>query len=755
MRLWFLVLSVLLFQAQIINAFPVQIEDASLSNWQEITVQFSKHSNVPPRDSISIIPQIPIERIEKQNSTLKIYTSFPFQLDRHYFLKLYQTEYFLRPDGILDQLYSDKPLGYRLMGESIEFSVFAPRAKWVRVVLFDSHDAPPIEEHLMTKDRDGVWQLSLPYSPEFKYYAYRIWGPQGQGEMFDSTLTIADPYSPAVSTLNHYTHPGRTLILPPDDFDWEGDTWIRRNARDLIIYEMHIRDMTAHPSSGVAKQMRGSYLGLVEKNQQGGLPYLKKLGVNAVELLPAQDFGNWEVPYKDKSAPVYNTWNPYARNHWGYMTSYFFAPESYYCSGGTMQPGQYSGMDGRQVREFKTMVREFHRNGIAVLMDVVYNHASQYDYNPLKYIDKFYYFRLNKDCSFTSVSGCGNDIKTERPMTRRLIVDSVIHWMKEYHVDGFRFDLAKMIDWETVDAIKRAAREVNPQVVLIAEPWGGGYDPNGFSDHDWASWNDQIRNGVKGQNPHNGLGFIFGQWQGQNNRQTLQRYVMGSLRTFGGQYLKSAHSVNYLESHDDHTLGDFIRIGLGLASEDQPVPNTDAYHTLTDEQLRLHKLGAFFLMTSQGPVMIHAGQEFGRSKVIAPQNLPDIKPFYIDHNSYNKDDATNYINYHHAALNQPLVNFYSQLIQFRKEHLAFRHSAPEQFTFIPTSDSLLLAYQIKNNGKTYLVAMNGNRRHSRQLELPKGTWKEVLSTSSDKGVGKTYQRIITVDPSQAFVLLKE
>ncbi|MCB0261201.1 MAG: pullulanase, partial [Calditrichaeota bacterium] len=143
----------------------------------------------------------------------------------------------------------------------------------------------------------------------------------------------ADPYSPAVVSRNHYTHPAKTLILPPDDFDWEGDTWVDIPHRDLLIYEMHIRDLTADPSSGVAEKLRGSYLGLTAEDQQGGLPYLRALGINAVELLPAQDFANIEVPFRDSTVSTFNTWNPYARNHWGYMTSYFFAPESYYATG--------------------------------------------------------------------------------------------------------------------------------------------------------------------------------------------------------------------------------------------------------------------------------------------------------------------------------------------------------------------------------------------------------------------------------------
>jgi pullulanase/glycogen debranching enzyme len=237
-----------------------------------------------------------------------------------------------------------------------------------------------------------------------------------------------------------------------------------------------VRDLTAHASSEVEK--KGTYLGLIEKGKTGGLDYLKSLGINAIELLPIHKFGTIEIPYRDSSVlsegyPI-NTWNPYARNHWGYMTSYFFTPETYYATDGTLDPNKMNGTDGRAVREFKDMVKALHKENIAVILDVVYNHVSQYDYNCFKYLDKFYYFRTDSAGNFLSLSGCGNDFKTERPMARRLIIESIKYWMTEYHIDGFRFDLAAMIDFETAKAIYQEAKKINPNVILIAEAWGGG-----------------------------------------------------------------------------------------------------------------------------------------------------------------------------------------------------------------------------------------------------------------------------------------
>jgi pullulanase len=734
-----------------------EIQSARIQGNHLIQIRFHGTPEVEWLSSIEIEPAINIENIDLNDTMMTIQTGKTFQLDQHYFLKTSRgSRIFLIPDGILDSLYSNKSLGYQIEGNKITFRVFTPRATWVRMVLYRHHADKEGIEYAMVRDKDGVWEFITSLEWQNKYYGYRIWGPQGNGEMFDSTVVVADPYSPAVVSQNHYRHPAKTIILPENDFNWGKDSWQKVAWRDLMIYEMHVRDLTAHRSSGFSPRDRGTYTALIKSPQKGGLPYIKSLGVNAVELLPSQDFGNIEIPYLDESTPVFNTWNPYARNHWGYMTSYFFAPESYYSSGGTVETGAFNGSDGRQVREFKEMVKAFHHNGMAVLTDVVYNHVSQYDYQPLKYIDKFYYFRLNDDCSFTSVSGCGNDLKTERPMTRRLIIDSVIHWMKEYHIDGFRFDLAKMIDWKTIETIREVARKVNPYVILIAEPWVPGYDPYGFSDRGWAAWNDQIRNGVKGQNPHDGLGFIFGAWQGNNNRETLKRFALGSLRDFGGQFVDMAHSVNYLESHDDHTLGDFIRIGLRDVNENQRIEDLDHHAKLTTEQMNLNKLAALFLFTCQGPIMIHQGQEFARSKVIAHTDVPDTNVGKIDHNSYNKDNETNWLNFQHAEINVELLNYYRGLIRMRKAHAVFRQAEKENFTFIDQPDSLFLTYKIDYKNRTYYVMLNGNTKTDHQFDLPSGSWKVLADiTATD---AKSFRIIetpsITVPSSSGLVVYR-
>ena len=636
----------------------------------------------------------------------------------------------------------NNPLSYGafVSNNSTIFKIHAPKTTHAYLVIFNLQEDDTGVEHEMTKQDNGDFTIELVDAGVGTIYGFRLKGP-----LNDSNLIIADPYSKAAITQNSMHHVAKSLVID-DTYDWENDTWIKIDPCDLVIYEMHVRDMTAHPTS--TANQKGTYAGLVEAGQNGGIEHIQYMGVNAVQILPIQDFSNFEVPFKDNKAPIYNDWNPYGRNHWGYMTTFFFAPESYYASDGTDIPGSWNGRNGRSINEIKDMVKAFHKKDIAVIMDVVYNHVSNYDWQPLKYIDREMYFRLDKNSNYISNSGCGNDTRSEHPKMQQLILESLKYWMIENHVDGFRFDLGNLIDAETRQLIIDELKAINPHVILLAEPWGNGYDPDGFSDMGWASFNDQFRDGLKGGvSDVEEKGFLFGQYRDQK---ILQCLVMGSLREYDGQYIKSAHSVNYLECHDDYTFGDRLRIAGGFVDKDEKITNTEKNAFVQDKLLAINKLGALFLFTSQGITFIHEGQEWARSKVVAETTVPDEHVGKIDHNSYEKDNETNWLNWNEREMNHELVDYYKGLIELRKQFSEFRYSKPEDFEFIDVDEKVAVAYILKDR---FVVILNGENEDTLELDKPAGQWNIL---ADEKLVNLENQQLVSnkiiVPPSSGIVL---
>ena len=605
-------------------------------------------------------------------------------------------------------------------GNQTTFKIHAPRSTEVYLVIFKKPEDELGKEYPMVKNDFGDWTITRSDVDFGALYGYRISGPVN-----DPNIIIADPYSKATVTNNSHQHIAKSLIIN-EDYDWNGDQWVSIAPEDLIIYEMHIRDMTAHHSSEAYQ--KGTYLGLTDETQRGGIPHLIEMGINAVQIMPLQDFANVEVPFQDKTQSINNDWNPYAINHWGYMTSFFFAPESYYATDGTNKPLSWNGTDGRAVHELKDMVKAFHNKNITVIMDVVYNHVSQYDYNPLKYIDRDLYFRFDEKGNWSAKSGCGNDCKTESPVMRNLILESLKYWMTEYHVDGFRFDLGQLIDANTRDLIISELRTINPNVIILAEPWGGGYDPAGFSDQGWASFNDQFRDGLKGSVfDIKDKGFLFGKLRKGDDQKFLRRLATGSLREHGGQYISSDHSVNYLESHDDLTFGDRLRITGGFNEKHEIINDPISHAKVDGDLLAMNKLGALYLFTSQGIVFMHQGQEWARSKVIANTDAPDEFQGQIDHNSYEKDNETNWLNWNEKGPNSNLVDYYKGLIQLRKKYPSLRKSNPEDFKFFDFGKQIAVGYIVKEK---MAIIMNGGKTDNVSTTLPIGNWKMIVDGDS-------------------------
>ena len=359
---------------------------------------------------------------------------------------------------------------------------------------------------------------------------------------------------------------------------WTDSDYKTPPLQDVLIYEMHVRDMTMHPSSGVKAPLAGKYEGLLASEGLGtGLDHLRDLGVNFVELLPTSEFSNGEDEY-----------------NWGYATVFYFAPEASYAR---------APLKGSQYFEFKRLVNELHRRGIGVILDVVFNHVGSP--NLFNLMDKKYFFRLNPDFTYSNFSGCGNDVKTESLMMRRLIVDNIVYWMNEFHVDGFRFDLAELVDLDTLMAVRDAARSINTNAVLISEPWSfRGENKHQLKGTGWSAWNNDFRYAAKD--------FVMG----RRNREWLQKNIIGSVDTWAANPLQP---VNYVESHDD----------MALADELCTRPDRDG-RSLQEMDVAVNRLAATVLFTSLGMPMISEGQEFIRSK-------------WGIHNTYNKGDEVNAI----------------------------------------------------------------------------------------------------------------
>ncbi|MFY0698664.1 MAG: hypothetical protein JXR11_12475 [Balneola sp.] len=642
-------------------------------------------------------------------------------------------------------------MGYTITEKGVVFRVFSPLSDSIEIIVYDNYSDEEGSVYPCTKDESGIWNALVSEDLSDKWYCYRV---SGNGE----TQHAADPWSTFVTTKNHHLQFPKTKIIRSNEFDWQDDRFIKvEDPRDLIIYETHIKDMVAHSSARTFVQ--GIYNDFREA-EVGGIAHLKRLNVNAVEFLPLQKFAYYEPPFNEQTKEgIKNTWNPYARNYWGYMTSFFNAPETMYASDANLNENEVIGKSENAISELKSLVRELHKNEIAVIMDVVYNHASHYDQNPLKILAKEHYFKLDEKGNFINNSWTGNDIDTTSEHSRKLIVESVLHWIKEYHIDGFRFDLAGIIDWETIDMIKQKAQKINPDVILIAEPWGGEYKPSGFSDHGWISWNDKIRNGIKGSHPISDKGFIFGGWNHETSRFALENFIRGTLKDDEkGLFNTSAHSLNYIESHDGYTLGDFIRISLDHSKNEQKFENKRALTHLSQEELATAKLAALTLFVSQGVTMMHAGQEWGRSKLIFDPGDLDKRNRMLDHDSYNKDNETNWLNFNEIEINKGLFEYYKDLIELRLSSPALRKALPSDINFKVYKDPLHVTFSIQTNEELdpyeYFISLNGNPKKEHSIDLLPGNWELIADKNSIK-LNKakiTIENSYTLAPSSGVIL---
>ncbi len=652
---------------------------------------------MPPASAPNALPDgrgsvnLKLDLMRSGGAEIRVHTSERLDLTVNYTLRIdgiaerplgVQTT----PDGVFNRFGSDKVMGATLDKErgTTTYRLFAPRARNAWLCLFDRPKAvtwtpefkrfEPVEEYRMWKDENGVWEITTRGLDIGRFYGFRVDGPDGDGEGFHPETVVGDPYGRAAPSAN-----GLTIVIDPDATNqwfrgWTDHDWVTPAPQDAIIYECHVRGMTIHPSSRVPAAQRGKFSGFQGSLGTGtGLDHLKDLGVNVIELLPVSEFIEIDDPY-----------------NWGYATVYYFAPDSSYATA----PEQ-----GSAYYEFKQMVNDLHNQGFAVVIDVVYNHVGHP--NIFNTIDRKYYHRLNPDLSFSNHSACGHDLRTESPMMRKLIVDNIVYYMTEFKVDGFRLDLAELIDMETMLAIRDAARAINPNVLLISEPWSPGRGENKYDlrGTGWSAWNNDFRYAAKN--------FV----RGWGSRDWLREGIFGSLNTWAADPLQP---VNYVESHDDRALADELTNN----------PNFDG-RRLTDICAARNRLAATILFTSLGKPMIYEGQEFMRSKW-------GIK------NTYNRGDAVNAIRWadRHRPIARETMEYYRALIHLRNsdegESLrAAQRPPPHYYRWILPENPNVLGYGINAPevypGRGFVVLLNADETSQRiEVELPGDThWKMI------------------------------
>jgi pullulanase/glycogen debranching enzyme len=467
----------------------------------------------------------------------------------------------LVPGDFFFDLGTGLPMGAIVSQRATTFRIFAPRAE--SVTLFACHDLAtrktadsfPLGRRGDADGASGVWEVELDRNLHGWFYWYSIEAAGGDGKI-STRGDILDPY--ALATVDRV---GPGIVL---DRSWVGrpGTDFRTPAwQDLVIAEAHVRDLTAQaPVKASALERRG-FTGLRKWVESPGF-YLHHLGVNCVELQPIQEFDN-QTPEE---------------YHWGYMTNSYFALESSY----SVSPAEASG-----IKEFQQLVKAFHDRGMAVILDVVYNHVGEPAH--LMNIDKLYYFEEDPNGNLANWSGCGNDVRAGAAMALRLIIDSCTHLIETYGIDGFRFDLAELLGIDVLKQVEAALKRVKPNVILIAEPWSfRGHIAGALRDTGWASWNDGYRD------------FVRDYVHGAAPAERLEYFLRGSPWYFAKW---PAQTVNYTESHDDRTWVDQITENPGF---------NGANPTLND--VRRTHLMASILFMSVGIPMLAEGQDFLRSK---------------------------------------------------------------------------------------------------------------------------------------------
>ena len=628
-------------------------------------------------------------------------------LVRSYTTKKFESQY----------TYAGNDLGAVWSPECTRFRLWAPTAKAVFLNLYQSgtHGTNDLIRSVpMTADVKGTWIAQVVGDLNGTYYTYLV-------TVGEKTIEACDPYAKAVGVNGLRAMVIDLTSTNPTGWETDRDPHHGMPVTDVIVYEQHIRDLTAHYSSGVRN--KGKYLGMIEAQTDfngipTGISHVKDLGVTHIQLLPIYDFG-----FTDETLPNGGQYN------WGYDPVNYNVPDGSYSS------DPYHGEV--RIREVKEMIQGLHAHGLSVVMDVVYNHVYDGDNFCFNQIVPGYFSRRKSRGGYTNNSGCGNDTASERSMVRKYIVDSVKYWADEYHIDGFRFDLVGLLDIQTTREIISAVRKSHPNVIFYGEGWDMctaesakqvpmTTQKNAELVPHFGFFNDTFRDTLHGsvfetKEP----GFISG----------ADREYWDLAFSFAGlpSWCKNPEqSINYVSCHDNHTLFDRIT---------EAVPNASR-----EDRVKMNRLAAAFLFTARGVPFFLGGEEMLRTK-------PDGKGGR-DHNSYRAGDDVNSVKWDTLEKDEyrDTVRYYKGLIEFRKAHPQIRNGCADEVIPVDTGDLHSVGYLVKNE----ILALFNAGTKVLSLPLPQGQWDVYVDgTQAGNRLLLTVNGQIDVPPISAMVLCRK
>ena len=626
-------------------------------------------------------------------------------------------------------------LGVAYSHKSTSFKVWAPMASAVKLRLYDKGDGGPVIKEIDLKKRsNGLWQSAVNEDLKNKYYTFQV---LQDGKW---SLETPDIYAKAVGVNGH-----RGMIVNLNDTDpigWKKDKRpALKKPTDAVIYELHIRDISIDPNSGIKN--KGKFLGLTETGtkspdgQSTGLAHLKELGITHVHLLPSFDYNS-----VDETKPDSKQYN------WGYDPLNYNIPE------GSYSTNPYDG--NVRIREFKEMVQALHKNGIRVILDVVYNHTTDIEHANFTQFAPGYFYRHNPDGSYSNATGCGNETASERPMMRKFMMESVLYWAEEYHIDGFRFDLMGVHDIKTMNAISDTLHNIDNSIIVYGEGWTAGSSPypedqravkiNASKLHNIAVFSDDIRDGLRGGwSDVKSKGFASGNGE---LKESVKFGIAAAVKHPQIDYSKVNYdkapwakqpyqAISYVSCHDDNCLYDRLKISNPNASE--------------ADLIKMDKLAQTAVMTSQGIAFMLSGEELLRTK----QGVA---------NSYNSPDEINQIDWSRKTKYAGVFEYYKQLIALRKDHPAFRMPSTSMIDnhlqFLDVNDPQVIGYQLVDHANgdkwnTLLVILNGST-NSKHINIPAGSW--TLAGDGEQinqnGIKQVSGGMVEVPGSTAFVLYR-